>query len=64
MRGHGSMGSVRIVTRHEFRTAVTRLSFIITTAAVPLLVALAVAGFAIFTLVTRGDGGYGKRAGH
>ena len=50
------MGSVRIVTRHEFRTAVTRLSFIITTAAVPLLVALAVAGFAIFTLVTRGDG--------
>ena len=50
------MGSVRIVTRHEFRTAVTRLSFIITTAAVPLLVTLAVAGFAIFTLVTRGDG--------
>ena len=49
------MGSVRIVTRHEFRTAVTRLSYIITTAAVPVLVTLAVAGFAIFTLVSRGD---------
>jgi len=47
------MGSVRIVTRHEFRTAVTRPSYIILTAAVPVLVALAVAGFAIFTLVTR-----------
>ena len=50
------MSSVRIVTRHEFRTAVTRLSYIITTAAVPVLVTLAVVGFAIFTLVTRGDG--------
>lgn len=50
------MGSVRIVIRHEFRTAVTRPSYIILTAAVPVLVALAVAGFAIFTLVTRGDG--------
>ena len=50
------MGSVRIVTRHEFRTATTRLSYIITTAAVPVLVALAVAGFAIFTLVTGDDG--------
>ena len=49
------MGSVRIVTRHEFRTAVTRPSYIILTAAVPVLVALAVAGFAIFTLVTRED---------
>lgn len=49
------MGSVRIVTRHEFRTAVTRPSYIILTAAVPVLVALAVAGFAIFTLVTRDD---------
>ena len=51
------MGSVRIVTRHEFRTAVTRPSYIILTAAVPVLVALAVAGFAIFTLVTREDAG-------
>lgn len=49
------MGNVRIVTRHEFRTAVTRASYIITTAAVPVLVALAVAGFTIFTLVTRDD---------
>lgn len=49
------MGSVRIVTRHEFRTAITRPSYIILTAAVPVLVALAVAGFAIFTLVTRED---------
>lgn len=49
------MGSVRIVLRHEFRTAVTRPSYIILTAAVPVLVALAVAGFAIFTLVTRED---------
>ena len=49
------MGSVRIVTRHEFRTAVTRPSYIILTAAVPVLVALAVAGFAVFTLVTRED---------
>ena len=49
------MGSVRIVTRHEFRTATTRLSYIILTAAVPVLVALAVAGFAIFTFVTRED---------
>ncbi|MCY3957390.1 MAG: ABC transporter permease [Chloroflexi bacterium] len=49
------MGSVRIVTRHEFRTAVTRPSYLILTAAVPVLVALAVAGFAIFTLVTRED---------
>ena len=49
------MGSVRIVIRHEFRTAVTRLSYVITIAAVPVLVALAVAGFAIFTLVTRVD---------
>lgn len=49
------MGSVRIVIRHEFRTAVTRPSYIILTAAMPVLVALAVAGFAIFTLVTRGD---------
>ena len=38
------MGSVRIVIRHEFRTAVTRLSYVITIAAVPVLVALAVAG--------------------
>ena len=51
------MRNVRIVTRHEFRTATTRLSYIITTAAVPVLVALGVAGFAIFTLVTRGDAG-------
>lgn len=51
------MGSVRIVTRHEFRTAVTRPSYIILTAAVPVLVALAVAGFAIFTLMTREDAG-------
>ena len=50
------MGSVRIVTRHEFRTAVTRPSYIILTAAVPVLVALAVAGFAVFTLITREDG--------
>ncbi len=50
------MGSVRIVTRHEFRTAIRRLAYIITTAAVPVLVALAVAGFAIFTFVTREDG--------
>ena len=49
------MGSVRIVTRHEFRTAITRLSYIITTAAVPVLVALGVAVFAIFTFVTRED---------
>ena len=49
------MGSVRIVTRHEFRTAVTRPSYIIMAAAMPVLVALAVAGFAIFTLVTRQD---------
>ena len=50
------MGSVRIVTRHEFRTAIRRLAYIITTAAVPVLVALGVAGFAIFTFVTREDG--------
>ena len=49
------MGSVRIVTRHEFRTAVTRPSYIILTAAMPVLVALALAGFAIFRLVTGGD---------
>ena len=57
------MRSVRIVLRHEFRTAVTRLSFIITTAAVPVLVTLAVAGFAIFTLVTRDDGDADTAAG-
>ena len=50
------MGSVRIVTRHEFRTAITRLAYIITTAAVPVLVALAVAVFAVITFVTREDG--------
>ena len=50
------MSSVRIVTRHEFRTAIRRLAYIITTAAVPVLVALGVAGFAIFTFVTREDG--------
>lgn len=55
MREGEPVGSVRIVTRHEFRTAVTRPSYIILTAAVPVLVALAVAGFAIFTLVTRED---------
>lgn len=55
MRGREPVGSVRIVTRHEFRTAVTRPSYIILTAAVPVLVALAVAGFAVFTLVTRED---------
>ena len=57
MPERGPVGSVRIVTRHEFRTAVTRPSYIILTAAVPVLVALAVAGFAIFTLVTREDAG-------
>lgn len=56
MRGREPVGSVRIVTRHEFRTAVTRPSYIILTAAMPVLVALAVTGFAIFTLVTREDG--------
>ena len=56
MRGREPVGSVRIVTRHEFRTAVTRPSYIILTAAMPVLVALAVAGFTIFTLVTREDG--------
>lgn len=55
MKGRTPVGSVRIVTRHEFRTAVTRPSYIILTAAMPVLVALAVAGFAIFTLVTRED---------
>ncbi|MYD92924.1 MAG: ABC transporter permease [Chloroflexi bacterium] len=55
MKGRAPVGSVRIVTRHEFRTAVTRPSYIILTAAVSVLVALAVAGFAIFTLVTRED---------
>ena len=55
MREREPVGSVRIVTRHEFRTAVTRPSYIILTAAMPVLVALAVAGFAIFTLVTRED---------
>ena len=50
------MGSVRIVTRHEFRTAITRLAYIITTAAVPVLVALAVAVFAVITFVNREDG--------
>ena len=55
MREREPVGSVRIVTRHEFRTAVTRPSYIILTAVVPVLVALAVAGFAIFTLVTRED---------
>ena len=54
------MGSVRIVTRHEFQTAITRLSYIVTTAAVPVLVALAVAGFAIFTLVTGDDADIGQ----
>ncbi len=55
MQEREPVGSVRIVTRHEFRTAVTRPSYIILTAAVPVLVALAVAGFAVFTLVTRED---------
>ena len=55
MKGRTPVGSVRIVTRHEFRTAVTRPSYIILTAAMPVLVALAVAGFSIFTLVTRED---------
>ena len=49
------MRNVRIVARHEFRTALSRLSYIILTAAPAVLIALAVVGLVIYTAVNIGE---------